>query len=1380
MQVINLFKISAVAAALALTGCGGDIKVSEGDVNNVTQQGDTINQGPVCEEGSTCNIGGSNPDEQNTRDDSENATTGFPTDIQNALDKGLATDVSADSAYASIATSTGKKVYKLDPDATFVEDVTLTNDATWIITGRTAVGEDKGGSDSTQTATLYIQQGTSVVGETGNDFIVVRRSSQIKAVGTATSPINFTSIQDVSGQETAIGQWGGMVLLGNAPANSCGDQIGEATADELANCGVSAEGAAGNFGGNMPEDSSGELKYIVVKHAGKALGNGDELNGISFAGVGSGTKVSHIQIHENLDDGIEFFGGTVNVDHVVLTSIGDDSLDWSFGWTGTASHVYIQQSAADGDNAIEADNSEFDATASPQTNPNIDHVTIVGANGTNGVRLRAGTQGALSNILITGPATYEKCLRVNGNEAVAHANNGDLTISNSVMACDTPANQFASSDLADTQAWFEGQAGNMTETAGNLMLDDNGYMPLQGSPLLLPDNDYIGAFDGQTNWMEGWTVAINGGFPTDINNALAQGYATDISGQFPEITDKPVYKLGADTTFTTNVTLTNDAHWVLQGRTAVGGDNTDNAVLYIQNGTTLIGETGDDFLVVRRGSKVEALGNSASPITMTSIQDVLGNETGIGQWGGVVLLGNAPANSCGDQTGEATADELANCGVSAEGAAGNFGGNMPEDNSGTLRYVIVKHAGKALGNGDELNGISFAGVGSKTKVEYIQVHENLDDGIEFFGGTVNVRNVVLSSIGDDSLDWSFGWTGKAQNVYIQQSAVNGDNAIEADNSEFDASASPQTMPTISNVTIVGASGRNGIRLRAGTQGILKNVVVTGPDDYAKCLRVNGDESVAHAENGDLTMTHSFVACSTENNFASSDLAAPAAWFNDQDGNMVTTNDALLLSTDGFSPKSSSPLLGAGYDMSDDDAFFTPTDYVGAFDGQNNWMEDWTVAINSNIPDDVTNALTQALATDVSGQYPAITDKPVYKLAADTEFTADVVLSNDAHWILQGRTAVGGDKINNTTLYIEKGTTLIGETGDDFLVVRRGSKIEAVGTATQPITMTSIQNVTGQETAIGQWGGLVVLGNAPANSCGDQTGEATADELANCGVSAEGAAGNFGGNMPEDNSGTLKYVVIKHAGKALGNGDELNGISFAGVGSGTDVSYIHIHQNLDDGIEFFGGTMNISHVVLTEIGDDSLDWSFGWTGNAQFVLIKQGTANGDNAIEADNSEFDASATPQTNPTVANVTVLGASGRNGVRLRAGTQAVLKNFVITGPDDYAKCLRVNGDESVAHAADGSLSITHSVVACAASNNFASTNLANNTWFTGKASNEVTTADLLGLSGYMPASDSMLIGSGFDASTLDTFFEATNFIGAMDVSNDWTAGWVTVGLED
>ncbi|XQF93971.1 hypothetical protein ACOBV9_21450 (plasmid) [Pseudoalteromonas espejiana] len=148
------------------------------------------------------------------------------------------------------------------------------------------------------------------------------------------------------------------------------------------------------------------------------------------------------------------------------------------------------------------------------------------------------------------------------------------------------------------------------------------------------------------------------GFPTNIDNALTQGLATDVSSEFSSITDKPVYRLAADTVFTTDVSLTNDAHWILNGRTAVGNDRADNAKLYIQQGTTIIGETGDDFLVVRRGSQIESVGTVSQPITMTSIQDVTAQETTIGQWGGLVLLGNAPANSCGDQKIEATADGL--------------------------------------------------------------------------------------------------------------------------------------------------------------------------------------------------------------------------------------------------------------------------------------------------------------------------------------------------------------------------------------------------------------------------------------------------------------------------------------------------------------------------------------------------------------------------------------------------------------------------------------------------------------------------------------------------------------------------------------------------
>lgn len=787
---------------------------------------------------------------------------------------------------------------------------------------------------------------------------------------------------------------------------------------------------------------------------------------------------------------------------------------------------------------------------------------------------------------------------------------------------------------------------------------------------------------------------------------------------------------------------------------------------------------------------IEANGTASAPITFTSVQDLTGDETGIGQWGGIVLLGNAPTNLCntGDDSDTSEA-ELTACGVAAEGDAGLYGGNNPEDSTGSLRYVVVKHAGRALAAGDELNGISFAGIGSGTKVEYIQVHQNLDDGIEFFGGTVSVRNVVLTDIGDDSLDWSFGWTGNAQNVYIQQSAAGGDNAIEADNNEDNPAWLPLTKPTISNVTIVGADTTNGVRLRNGTAGNIRNLVVTAGEGYSNCLRVNGDESIANAVSGELSVENSVVACEAGANFGSDTIGGGTtqAWFEGQDGNSVLTADALMLSTDGFTPRSGSPLLGNGADVSEENDFFVATDYIGAFDGDNNWMEGWTVAVNDTIPAEVTNAFAQNLATDVSASFPTITDKPVYQLAADTVFTSDVSFTNDAHWLIKGRTAVGNDNADSATLYIQRGTTVFGEDGDDFLVVRRGSKIEANGSATLPITFTSSEDMTGGETAIGQWGGMVILGNAPTNLCNTGDDADTSDEeLANCGVAAEGDAGLYGGADEDDNSGTLRYVIVKHAGKALAAGDELNGISFAGVGRGTEVDFVQVHENLDDGVEFFGGTVNVSHIVLTAIGDDSLDWSFGWTGKAQYVVIKQGSAGGDNAFEADNNEDNPSWNPLTTPTVSNVTIVGSDGTNGVRLRNGTAGTIKNLVVTGGDTYSNCLRVNGDESIANAAAGSLTVTHSTVACSSTSAFGSDTIDGGTtqaWFEGQEGNSVlANTDALGFgdSGYTPGSDSVLLGSGFDASTLDSFFDSTDFQGAFDGESDWTLGWVTVGLQD
>ncbi len=1365
MKFTRLFSALTAAGMISLVGCGGgDININEGDEVVVPPP-------PVVE------------------------PTGFqcPTAFSEEIVGGI-------GPFATACRVTG----------TITADATFENDAAWVLSGRVAVGNDRADS-----AVLTIEAGTTIIGQSGDDFLVVRRDSQIEALGTASAPIVMTSDEDVTGGTTGIGQWGGLVLLGNAPSNLCdtADDGFDADATELAECSISAEGDAGLYGGDDPNDNSGTLNYVLVKHAGMALGSGDELNGISFAGVGDATTVDYIQVHENLDDGVEFFGGTVNVKHVVLTGNGDDSFDWSFGWTGKAQYVYVQHNDTTAHRGFELDNNEDFPLATPLTNPIVSNITVVGSTatdeGSEGILLRNGTAGALHNVLVTGPAGMGECLEINGDEAQDNAEAGNLVMTHSVIACNNGENfKGDATSTLTTEDWFLGQTGNSAYSDSSaLNLAVNGFEPQAGSPLLgagmdassvdsfFDATDYIGAFDGTNNWTDGWTVGVTGGFPSDIENALEKGLATDVSAEFPELTDKPVYRLANGTTFTEDVTLTNDAHWILNGRTAVGNDRASNATLYVQQGTTVFGETGDDFLVVRRGSKIEAVGTQGAPITFTSVQDVTGAETGIGQWGGLVLLGNAPSNLCdtADDGFDADATELANCSINAEGDAGLYGGDDPEDDSGTLKYVIVKQAGKALGSGDELNGISFAGVGSGTEVDYIQVHENLDDGVEFFGGTVNVRHVVLTGNADDSFDWSFGWTGKAQFVYVQHNDDRAHRGFELDNNEDFPLATPLTNPVVSNITVIGSNatdeGSEGILLRNGTAGALHNVVVTGPAGMGECLEVAGSEAQDNAEAGSLVMTHSVIACENGENFKGNATATQTTeeWFLAQEGNSEYDNvEALSLLADGFTPRAGSPLLGAGIDAADayDDPWFVSTDYVGAFDGNTNWMDGWTVGVNSGIPSEVTSADAQNLATDMSASYPALTDKPVFVLDTDVVFTSDVVLTSDKHWILKGRTAVGNDNADSAVLYIEPGTTLIGETGDDFLVARRGSRIEALGSASAPIIMTSIQDVTGGTTGIGQWGGLVLLGNAPSNLCdtADDGFDADATELANCSISAEGDAGLYGGDQPEDNSGTLRYVVVKQAGKTLGSGDELNGISFAGVGSGTEVDYIQVHENLDDGVEFFGGTVNVRHVVLTGNGDDSFDWSFGWTGRAQYVLVKHNDTKAHRGFELDNNEDFPLATPLTDPRVANVTIIGSTatdeGSEGVLLRNGTAGALHNFIITGPAGMGECLEIAGTEAQDNAEAGNLVMTHSVVACENGENFkgnATSTQTTEEWFLAQTGNSTAASMADVIAGF----ETITTATAADVNAIDPWFDTVDFIGAVKAGDDWTAGWVTVGLE-
>lgn len=213
------------------------------------------------------------------------------------------------------------------------------------------------------------------------------------------------------------------------------------------------------------------------------------------------------------------------------------------------------------------------------------------------------------------------------------------------------------------------------------------------------------------------------------------------------------------------------------------------------------------------------------------------------------------------------------------------------------------------------------------------------------------------------------------------------------------------------------------------------------------------------------------------------------------------------------------------------------------------------------------------------------------------------------------------------LTIEPGTQIFGETSSKaFLVIRRGSKIQAVGTKAAPIVFTSSKAAGAR--ARGD-GGVVINGRAPINGC----------DAAPCVAEGEGGTGLYGGANAADDSGTLRYVRVEFGGFPITEDNELNGIAFQGVGSGTDVDHIQIHMAKDDGIEFFGGTASAKFILTTGVSDDNIDWTDGWTGKLQFAVAQQYEDTGDNGIEADNNGDNNAALPRSSPTLSNLTLIG---------------------------------------------------------------------------------------------------------------------------------------------
>ncbi len=398
------------------------------------------------------------------------------------------------------------------------------------------------------------------------------------------------------------------------------------------------------------------------------------------------------------------------------------------------------------------------------------------------------------------------------------------------------------------------------------------------------------------------------------------------------------------------------------------------------------------------------------------------------------------------------------------------------------------------------------------------------------------------------------------------------------------------------------------------------------------------------------------------------------------------------------------------------------------------------------------------------------DKPVVVVTGEVAATETWVSTN--YYVLRGAVFVRG----GSTLTIQAGTRIVGESGSvGTLIVERGGRLMANGTADAPIVFTSDQPIGRR--ARGDWGGLIINGRAPINLEGGEG-------------AGEGDTGVYGGTDANDNSGVFRYVRVEFSGIEFSPDNELNGIAFQGVGRGTTVDYVQAHMSRDDAIEFFGGTVDMKHAVMSNAADDSLDWTFGWTGRVQFAAITQRGDDADNGIEADNNEFNNNSLPRSNPQIYNITLCGDPDRNegaesprGANLRRGTAFTLRNFLVTGFKTVGFQMETSNTATTGQVENGTTQMGAGVAWGIPTPLHASVmTFVNSGRFPGIRTNVDPGVSTTGCSNhenpnFQPSSVATLAGGQLAPiqPPNDGFFETVTFIGAVPPApaHNWMSGW-------
>ena len=868
-------------------------------------------------------------------------------------------------------------------------------------------------------------------------------------------------------------------------------------------------------------------------------------------------------------------------------------------------------------------------------------------------------------------------------------------------------------------------------------------------------------------------------------------------------------------TYNTDLTLEAGNTYTLRGRVQFGngsaemsgpttlanGESLTTPTLTIEPGVEVKGLTASDgtfqtaaVLQINRGANIMAAGTADAPIIFSS-EDA--DYEGPFEWGGLIISGFGRHNTCSDNL----------CNITAEGGAGIFGqvdGETADDNSGMLKYVVIAEGGYLINaDGDEINGLSLNGVGSGTEIEYLQVHDNADDGIEFYGGDVNVKYAVVTGARDDSVDWDEGYQGNLQYVFVKQSPEGSGEAFEMDTQGAD---SPLSKPTVSNVTIVANKQADDdsyiMQFKKLSGGFFHNVVATvdadSPNTFDTCARIRGG-----SENNvgtSLVFNNWIQDCGNapgdHGTLATVDMTGAAVNVNATFANLnslgaSTASEAKLAEAVNWAAINDS----FGESVADV-AFLDSTDYIGAVDpdATTAWWDGWTIEGSVGTPEAVAiecPAGTTETADNVC-QLEGIYNDDMTLIAGNTYTLKGRVQFGNGAEILdaQGFTQ-GGAELTTPTLTIEAGVEVKGLEAADgtfqtaaVLQINRGANIEAVGTATAPIIFSSEdEDYEGPF----EWGGLIISGFGRHNTC-------TTDL---CNITAEGGAGNFGqinGDTRNDDSGTLKYVIIAEGGYLINaDGDEINGLSLNGVGNGTEMSYIQVHDNADDGIEFYGGDVNVKYAVVTAARDDSIDWDEGYRGNMQYVIVKQSGEGSGEAFEMDTQGADS---PLSKPTVANVTIIADKQADDdsyiMQFKKLSGGFFHNVVATVADDatntFESCARIRGGAETN--VNTALVFNNWIQDCANDGTGGTLVSADSDAGADAVANDsVVVAD--------PALDAILasqapeavlaaplnwteINGAYPESTANTsYLDATDFIGAVnpDGSNPWWAGWTLPG---